>query len=263
MATNVSELYSKAHIEDYLDQHLDMETALVRHEIAEAHILKKLVHHFKLSLSQVGKIIDNIPETIAMPDSTVVTLIDKTDLDDLKTMLKELGKFELPEVTPELERDIFIYAFTHNYVNAWIMHNPLFAKRLVGALRKATIDDGLTMARIMVNFYWEYEAGDLVTDVIGEPGHRWNFIDPNGEVPKIMEADNLTAVQARARLMQRSIDGMYETDIMESMRPEERTWVDIFYYVIDGRNLPLYKPFHEGLRMYDPSRYASEDTSEG
>ena len=258
MGNYVSDLYKRAHVEDYLDQHLDMETALIRSEIAEAKVLKKLIHHFKTVLSQTGKILDGIPPSITLKDGAVVNLLNPSDLANLKLMLKELSKFELPEYTPELERDLYVYAFTVNYINAWSSHNPLV--RIAGPFRKALTDYGLGGARQIVDYYWKHEPTGLITDVIDEQGYTWKFIDPNNEVEKVMTADNLTAMQARAKIMQRSIDGMYKKDLMQTATPPG-LWVTMISYIADEHeDIETYEPFHEGLKLYDPSRYPAEES---
>ena len=259
--SGLQEAYKNSSVVDYLDQHLDMETAMLRLQLEHNETLKKFMHHTKLVTDQLGTILSKIPNSITLQDGTVVPIVDKDDTDSLKTMLKQLSVFELTDRTPELERDLYIYAFSHNLINAYIVHNPLV--HIHSLLLQILTLQSVQVARAMVELYWEHSPGSNAPDLFDEHGYIWKFIDPNNEVQKISEEDNLTPTQARAKIMQRTIDALYDPTIFES-RDQNSTykkerWFDVLFGYVGNTAVEAEDIYIQGLEKWDPSRFAIKD----
>ena len=254
---SVQESYKTANVKDYLDQHLDMETAILRLQLEHNETLEKFMHHTKLVAGQIGKILDGIPTYVTNPDGSLTTLIEKDDMDLLKKMSKQLDIFKLSDSTPELERDIYIYTFAHNVLNAYTVIYPFIP--LNNTFLQVLSIQALQLGRAMAEMYWQHTTNDFIADLLGEHGYTWEFIDPNGEVEKVSEADGSTRAEARAKIMQRSINGMYDKTLYTSEnynRLTNSTWFSaLLEFAGGGTNVYEIDVFIEGMKKHDPSRY--------
>ena len=257
----LTEGYINSDAQDWLDQHLDLETAMLRVQLDHNETLKKFMHHTKLVIGQLGMVLDGIPANIVLPDGTVVDLVAKAELDSLKSMAKQLSVFELSDITPELERDIYIYAFAHNFVTAHLGHA---APRQLGALYIQVLSlQSVQIAREMEKLYWENSIGTKAPDLLDEHGYIWKFIDPNNEVQKLTDAENITPVRARAKIMQRSIDALYDDTKFvrrdDNSRYREERWIDVLFGHITNVPMHVEDIYIQGLEKWDPSRFAIKD----
>ena len=259
--------YDHAEVHDLMDQHLDLETAILRVELEEQEAMRKIVHHLKLNINQIALMLNKLPESVTQPDGTIASLVSSDDAETLKKTVKQLNILDLPDITPELERDIFIYTMAHNYVNAYAIWKDITIDSVFGQVLSW---HGVLIARAVVSLYWKYNRSEHVTDLVGEHGYSWTFIDPNNEVAKLREEENLTAQQARAKLMQRFIDLINDpTDVPHSRFPGvERPFIGLLW-VLTNRGvkpgLEEYPPgddFHKIIAKADPSRYLIETEEE-
>ena len=261
MPIGLEEGYKTANAKDYLDQHLDMETAMLRLQLEHNETLKKFMHHTKLVAGQIGKILDGIPTDVTNSDGSLTTLVEKDDMDLLKKMSKQLDVFKLSDNTPELERDIYIYTLTHNLINAYELHNS--GVNINDIFLQVITLGAVHGARAMAEMYWEYSVSDNITDLLDEHGHAWKFIDPNDEVKRISEEDNLTPTEARAKIMQRSIDALYDITSFKSDNPYTRyrsATLHSMIFLFSTAPIDVYEHdvFIKALKHYDPSRYPAE-----
>ena len=267
MGTIATSTYEHAVIQDYMDQHLDMETAILRVELEEAEVLRKVIHHLKLNMNQMASMLNKLPESVTQPDGTIASLVSSDDAETLRKTVKQLNILELPDITPELERDIFIYNVAHNYVNAFAKWRNVALDSLFGQVFSV---EGVKAARASAPLYWRYNRSEHVTDLIGEHGYSWTFIDPNNEVDKLREKENLSAPQARAKIMQRFIDLVSDQAIAPHSRWENSPapFVRLLWVMIDRGSKGDLTEWPEGDDFYklvakaDPSRYLIETEEE-
>ena len=263
----LADVYLYEDTSQQIDKYLHIETAMLRVQLAETEALRKLIHHFKLVNSQVGKILDGVPTYVTNSDGSLTTLIEKDDLDLLKKMTKQLDVFELPNITPELERDIFVYTFAHNFSNKYAQVYKRAYRSYATKLFAAEL--GVRSGGILALQYWKYVESATAVNLIDEPGYTWEFIDPNDEVTKISDEDNITEYQARSKIMQRVIDGLYDdeiisgTEIMEEFSPDGIAFLDLFEnYNYTDKGQDYVKNYDEAfataLRKYDPSRFPTD-----
>ena len=259
----VSEAYRVAKLEEQIEQHLDMESSILWSELRESEVLRKVIHHFKLVSSQMGKILDNIPETITMSDNTVTILKNKDDLELLKKMLKQLDVFSLPDITPELERDMFIYVASQNWINAYDILNE-HVDLSSGLDVHFTVTYGALIGRRLAEMYWKFEPSEYAMDMIDNRGYDWVFIDPNNEVTKLGNEENLSPTQARAKIMQRCVDYLYSKDEHDfgHIVPQRNTFNYILTSITTRPEIRDTPEFIKAVKTFDPSRYLIEETEE-
>ena len=267
MADAPTSSYDYAEVQDMMDQHLDMETAMLRVELQESEAVRKLVHHLKLAINQISDMVGKLPEYVTKQDGSLETLVSSGDVETLNKVVKQLNVLELPDITPELERDIFVYVVAHNYVNSYAKWRNVTIDSFFGQVLAL---HGVLVGRAVSQLYWKYNRSEHVVDLIGEHGYSWTFIDPNSEVAKLREEDNLTAQQARAKLMQRLIDLINDpTPYPHSRWPDHPSPFVGYLWVLTNRGArPGLEEFPEGDDLHkiiakaDPSRYLIETETE-
>ena len=267
MSNTATSSYDRAHTQDLMDQHLDIETALLRVSLIETEAIRKITHHFKLVAKQIEMILSDIPTSIIV-DGTSIPIRDTNKTDALKNQIKQLTVLDLPDITPELERDISINVFAHNIVNANWVHFPHLASiaETTPTYLAAVTQQAAAAARAVTEMYWKHVQGDQIVNLLGEQGYAWEFIDPNGEVEKVMEQDNLTAVQARAKIMQIGVDLLYDKTIY---RREGSSYVTTWHTMVMSLGLAQHREnvlkdtnFLGTLGDKDPSRFPTPEPAE-
>lgn len=116
-------------------------------------------------------------------------------LKDLNAKIAKAGILNPTNLTPELERTLFLGAVTDSLMEYNI---------LSGDLSEHYESVYLPVARRVVVHYWHYEHGSVLSSD-GSRDIEISFIDIDGEVKKIAKAEKISERDARLTIMDRAL----------------------------------------------------------